>query len=277
MTILRTFTYRGKTLEISELAGEAGPDAVEGSSLAIRAPGAGQITIHSLQAAAARRASSVRVALTGVVEGGPIASVRAELLLYDREQGLAYGPIHTQYLAASQYRPAAGGLIPVWKTPLRVQISLPAGLRLISDGSNGSLAGLAPVQMGAVGPRLALQASGEYASTAGGAARRAKALFSPDRRLHELLVYAGQGWAQTPRAVQPEAGDRFTPSVGVFEIGPDFRPVGERQALGNGLTCGTAALYWYAAPMMPGDYLAGLAVTDLDGGVQRRFTPVNLS
>lgn len=281
MTILRTFSHHGKTLEIAAWTGEPGIDAVaEGpagaASARIRAPGAGPITIHSLQAAAARRASGVRVALAGVVEGGPIASVAAELLLYDREQGLAFGPVHTQYLAASQYQPAAGGLIPVWKTPLAVQVSLPAGLRLISDGQRASLARLSPVKVGALGPRLALQAGGEYTPAAGEAARRGKAIFAPDRRLQDLLLFADQGLAQTPRAAQPAPGDRFTPSLHVFEIGPDLRPRGERQALGNPLTFGASSLHWYAAPMMPGEYLVGLAVTDLDGGVQRGYAPVSL-
>lgn len=281
MTILCTFTFRGRTLEISELPVNTGavsvwPGAGQGSSAGIWAPGAAQVSIHTLQAVARRSASGVRVALSGMVEGGPIAGIAAELLLYHEEQGRAYGPVHTQYLAASAYREAAGKRIPVWETPLAVRASLPAGLRLISDGNNSSLARLAPVQLGAVGPRLETQTSGEYAPTGGEAIRRAKAVFGPDRRLKALLVYAPQGPAQTPRDTQPGPGDRFTPTMRVFEIRPDFRAGPERQAMGNDLSLGTQALHWYAAPMMPGEYLVGLAVTDLDGGVQRAFTPLRL-
>jgi hypothetical protein len=277
MTIIRTFTHRGKTLEIADLPTGGEPDRGGESPAGLRAPGAGQIAIHSLQAAAARRGSGVRVALEGVVEGRLIAGVAAELLLYDPERGLAYGPVHTQNLAASKYRPADAGLIPVWKSPLVVRVSLPAGLRLISDGPNASLARLAPVQPGAVGSRLVLQAAGEYAPLDGGPARRAKAVFGPDRRLKELLVYAGQGLAQAPHETRPEPGDRFRPQLGVFEIGQDHCSGDERQALGTELTFAQTWLHWYAAPMMPGEYLVGLAVTDLDGGVQRAFVPLSLA
>lgn len=280
MTILRTFNYRGKKLEISacpEQAGDPSLGAQRAEAFGLRAPGSGQISIHSLQAAARRGASGVKVILKGIVEGGPIAHVAAELLLYDREQGLAYGPVHTQYLAASQYRPAAGGLIPVWKTPLRVQVELPAGLRLVSDGANASLARLAPQQAGALGSRLVLQTDGEYTPAGEQAPRRAQTVFGSDRRLKDLIVYVRQGAAQMPRAHQPAPGDRFTPHVRVFKMNADFRPESESPAQGNGLSFGSAALHWYAAPMMPGDYLVGLAVIDLDGGVQRAYAPVSLA
>jgi hypothetical protein len=283
MTILGVFNHHGKTLEIAEIPEGFAPGVDQRLSDDVRAPGAGQIAVHSMQAEAARRASGVRVALSGVVEGGPIASVAAELFLWDPEQGRAFGPVHTQYLAASKYRQAASKLIPVWSTPLAVQVSLPVGLRLITDGKSASLARLAPVQAGMVGPRLALQAGGEYTPAGGGTARRARAVFDPGRRLQELLVFVSQGLAQMPRAIQPAPGDRFRPWVGVFQVGEDTRraplenqPAGECEAMGNELTFGPAALRWYAAPMLPGKYLAGLAVTDLDGGVQRAFAPVSL-
>lgn len=274
MTILYTFDYRRHKLEIVALPDDPAA-ALAGD---IQAPGAGMIRIHSLQASAGRRASGARAWLSGVVEGGPIASVAAKLLLYNPAQGQAYGPILTQYLTASEYRQAAGVRIPRWETPLAVQVSLPMGLRLVSDGQNSSLARLAPVEPGAVGPRLALAAGGEYQPAGGGPARRARAIFGPDRRLQELLVYAPLGGgSQAPRAVQPAPGDRFTPYVRVFDLGEELRPAGfGRQAKGNTLTFGAAALRWYAAPARPGEYLVGLAVSDLDGGVQRAFVPATL-
>jgi len=308
MTIIRTYYFRGHRFEIFELPGD-GATAATGLSAGIHAPGAGQITIHSLQAALGRRASGVRLAISGVVEGGPIASVTVELLLYDVAQKQAYGPVHTRNLDASSYREMAGVRLPVWKTPLKVQASLAVGLRLLSDGKHSSLARLTHVQPGATGPHLALQADGEYiagrdynqALQAQAArpdynlallrGRRARAIFGPDRRLKELRVYTQVGAAQTPRAVQPTPGDRFVPYVRVFELGrdgsetvpdqagsqPQIYPEGPgREAAGNALVFGAAGLHWYSAPMMPGEYLAGLAVTDLDGQVQRAFTAASL-
>jgi len=75
-----------------------------------------------------------------------------------------------------------------------------------------------------------------------------------------------------------EPSDQFTPFVQILTQPTDENPAWQvTKGLSTPLTIQGQPLRWAEEPLMPGDYLVGLLIQDLDGGFTRKYAPLTVS
>jgi hypothetical protein len=274
MTLLRTYNHMGKSLELVELESTpAGSSEVIGPL----APGAGVITISDIQLSSPELSPGDRFRLTARIEGSNIAFIFFEFLLYDPALKKAYGPVLRNFIKASRNRVTGGVKYPLWQAPLEIQVKARPRLRLLDDGHAAAFCFLAPASYGAL-PWNALYAlDGSYSFVADGSQLNATAYFGSNHKLEKIIGFSGRGPAYSPRTLIPQAGDQFTPHGCLLT-----RPVAEGEAWGEGLcrssslTFGGGKMRWIETPLIPGQYLAGFVVQDMDGQMHRRYAELSV-
>lgn len=267
MSVLCTYEYHGKTLQLVE---DVQPPAKPRVVLPqLKAPGAGKIELVGLRLSADQIAPGAALTLTAQVTGRQIAYIYSELLLWDEALNQAYGPVAREYVAAPRNKLVRGASRPDWDETTALSLVLSPSLRLVSAGDDLSFGFLLPEGYGSTNYRL----EGRFASADGTRQARVRVVFGANGETQSVLAFkepAMQGSA--PRALSFSPGDCFTPLAQV--ITP---PVGDQVAwqmkkcLATPLTLRETGLRWVSELPLPGVYLVGLVVQDLDGGLTRQY------
>ena len=268
MDVLHTYEHNGLALTVTSLA-EA---PVSARTARTRAPGAGGFAIGEVRAAL----QGADVALSAGISGRNVAYVYAEALLKDPDADRYFGPVARQHVRAPRERETGGlagsGVVrPDWGTPDRRGVDLHVDLTLLSDGRDAAFCFAAPA--GYNDPDRLVD--GMYATAAGTMPFRARVTLGPDGGVRRVVGYKGLTRRALPRPFQPRPGDRFTPFVEVLTPAPPGKGDGwtVSRALTTPLTFGEAGLRAVTQTPLPGDYLAGFLVEDLDGGLTRKYAP----
>lgn len=278
MDVLHTYEHNGLALTVTGLAEVPASARIART----RAPGAGGFAIGEVRAAL----HGADVALGAGITGRNVAYVYAEVLLKDPGADRYFGPVVRQHVRAPQERetgvpPHSAVVRPDWGTQtdldvdpgLDLEFDLHVDLTLLSDGRDAVFCFSAPA--GYADPDRLVD--GMYATAAGTIPFRARVTLGPDGEVRRVVGYKGLTRRALPRPFQPRPGDRFTPFVEVLAPAPPPKGRGEgwtvSRALTTSLTFGEAGLRAVTQTPLPGDYLAGFLVEDLDGGLARKYAP----
>ena len=272
MDILRTYSCQGYTLEIAALEPEMAPTSPPLANLC--APGAGQFELGAVQLSASTLSPGQSTMATMPIENNAkIGYVFFELFLYDVERGQAYGPVMRNYLQAPGYHRVSGVKIPEWKALKVAAYKFLPGLVVLQDGEHGAFGFLSPERYGMPRRDAINQVHGFLTFAETGAKRRATVQFRGGR-LRDVLVQGGAGLVGAMRSYAPLRGDQFTPYVSI--LSQNEHVWRESRGQSNSLNIGERSLRLLESPLIPGTYLAGFAVQDLDGKLHRRFASLTV-
>jgi hypothetical protein len=266
MTELRTFEHKGRMLKLAAYDAPAKSIAKPARKpSARRAPGAGKFEIAQLNLSQ----SGDELTLTTEVSGKNIAYLFAEILLKDGEQ--FYGPVAREYIQANRDKETGGIIRPDWDETISLSITLRPSLTLLTDGLDSAFGFCIPEGYGVSGCRL----DGQYTSAE--AQSRARITFDGDGKIREILAFKEQRMKRfaTPHALTPKPGETFAPFVQVLT--PPEREDGRWETatvLSTALTFGEQPFRLEKEALIPGKYLAGLLIQDLDGGFTRKYAPL---
>jgi hypothetical protein len=278
--VLHTYEHNGLALTVTSLA----EVPVSARTARTRAPGTGGFAIGEVRAAL----HGADVTLSAGLFGRNVAYVYAELLLKDPDADRYFGPVARQHVRAPRERvtgvlPHSMVVRPDWETHidldvdpgLDLKVDLHVDLTLLGDGRDAVFCFALPA--GYADPDRLVD--GMYATAAGTMSFRARVTLGPDGRVRRMVGYKGLTRRALPRPFQPRPGDRFTPFVEVLTPAPpDVRGDGwaVSRAFATPLTFGEAGLRALTQTPLPGDYLAGFLVEDLDGGLTRKYASLTV-
>jgi hypothetical protein len=265
MEPFQTFEHGGMVLRL--FVHEAGAPSLVDSRLPL-SPGAGQFEIGQIDLAEAGGG----FALTAQVRGRHIAYIHTDLLLKDKSANRFYGPVVREHVQADRNKETRGVIRPDWDDPVDVAVRLHPGLRVLTDGVDSAFCFSVPEGYGNSGRRL----DGLYALADGTAPFRARFFFDGAGETKRVLAHRERGRSSLPHAVIPRRGDQFMPFAQVLTPptgGGDWDMV---LALSTPLVFRDRRLRVVTETPIPGDYLAGLVVQDLDGGLTRKYVPLTV-
>ena len=265
MDIIKTFEYRGRVLQLTEYDPGAPTKPVRTA-----APGAGKFEIESVSLPAANVSAGEAIRLSARVTGKNIAYIYTELLLYDKALNQAYGPLVREHVQAERTRTTRGATRPDWDSPLDLSITLHPGLRLLTDGADFTFGFFLPEGYDDPDSRL----DGLYTSADGKTSRRARLSVDSSGAAKSMTAFKEQRGRSMPAALTLRPGDQFAPFVQILtRSGDEWQG---RTCLSTPLTFRGETFHWVEEPLMPGDYLAGLLVEDLDGKLARKYASLTV-
>lgn len=255
MTILKTFEHKGRAFKLTSYDAPTKPAK---KLSARRAPGAGDFEISQLAFA--------DDTLTAQISGKHIAYLFAEILMKD--EGKFYGPILREYIEAAWDDQTGGVLRPNWSDPISLSIPLRPSLTLLTDGVDSAFAFCIPAGYRLSGCHL----DGQFTTAAEGSQSRARIVFDGDGKIKEILAFKQQRMKSIPRPITPKPGDTFAPFVQV--LSEEDGAWKSETALSTPLTFGDQPFRLEKESPLPGEYLIGILVQDLDGGFTRKYVPI---
>lgn len=270
MELFRTFEQHGKILQV---AAYSEPETLTPSAVEVSAPGTGNFEIGPLQLSAASLVAGEALTLTAQLRGEKIAYLYTELFFRDPDLGAYYGPVLREAVQASENALVNGVPHPVWPAEINLRLQLTPQLRLLTDGEASAFAFFSPVASAQPGYQLEglVTRAGEEVS------RRARLTFDEAGELQGALVYTEKGRRSLPRALKFKPGDQFRPFVQILTGPSAENPAWQvARGLSTPLTWQGTAFQWVAEPLMPGEYLLGLVVVDLDGAQTRQTVSLTL-
>ena len=262
MEVLRTFEDHGTVLRLFTDDSGAIKPVRPSSRHASGVPGfdIGQISLS---------VAGDELTLVARVDGRGFAYIFAEMLLKDPGAERYFGPMIREHVRADRNREIGGLLLPDWDDPVDVTAKLHPSLRLLNDGVDSAFCCSVPEGYGDPDLRL----SGIYTPFQGTGPLQASITIDSAGDLRRVVAYKEQRGHSTPRALTPRAGDRFSPFVRVYTHSARSGDWDVATALSAPLTLSDHRLRMVVGEPMPGEYLVGLVVEDLDGGVTRRYAP----
>jgi hypothetical protein len=178
-----------------------------------------------------------------------------------------FGPLTREHIRAGRDRETGDLLRPDWDDPVDVSARFRPNLRLLTDGVDSAFCCSIPEGYGDPDQRLL----GLYTPIHGTGPLRASLTIDRDGDVRRMVAYKDQRGHSMPRALTPGSGDRFDPFVQVHTLSAEGGDWEVATALSTPLTLSDKHLRVVARAPMPGEYLVGLVVKDLDGGLTRRY------
>ena len=264
MDPFRTFEHAGRVLPLYAYEDPSGgSESGSGGAPPVRAPGTGDFTVEELQVSS----TDDGLLLTARVAGKNIAYIYAETHLKDPDAERYYGPIAREYVRPGHDATAGGVTRPVWGNPVEVMVTVCPSLRVLTDGRESAFACAAP--RGYAGPVYELD--GLYWPAGREASLRASLTFDSAGAIKSFVAYKQQGRKLLPGPARLVPGDCFAPFVRVLERGAEAGAWKETVATSTRLTVLEQGLRVVTETALPGDYLVGLALEDLNGRVTRAY------
>jgi len=260
MTTFQTFEHNGKVLQLATYKSPSASKPKKAS--AVRAPGAGKFEIVQINL-------SDDLTLTAQISGKNIAYIFTEILFKDG--GQYYGPVAREYIQADQNKETGGISRPDWDDTINLSIKLRPSLPLLTNGVDSAFAFATPTGYGISGWRL----DGQYTS-ADSQTTRARITFDSDGKIKEILAIKEKGTKSTPHALTPKPGDTFAPFVQVLAEQDGKSPRETETVLSTPLTFGDQPFRLEKESLIPGNYLAGILIQDLDGKFTRKYVPFTI-
>jgi hypothetical protein len=272
MAIFQTFEYNGRQLQLA--THESGASPKPAKALPRRAPGAGKFEIGQIELSADKLAAGEELTLTAQVNGRNIAYIYSEILFQDQSLNQFYGPVAREYIQADRNKVTGGISRPDWDETINLTVRLSPSLRLLTDGVNSAFGFPGPKGYDSAGYWI----DGQYTTAEGAASHRARITFDGAGEITDMVAYSERGRTAAPRALTLQQGDQFAPFVQILTPPTDEKPVWKAETgLSTPLTFHGQPFCWVTEPLMPGNYLVGLLVQDLDGGLTRRYSPLTIS
>jgi hypothetical protein len=270
MDILCKFEHLGRTLEIATVEEEWPMAAVPGL-MGNGLPAPAQVTLEPITLSAEAITPADSVTLSAQVGGQDVAFVYLELLLRDPNAAHYYGPVCREPIAPPRTRAIGGVQVPDWREARVAQITVRPFLRLLTDGREWALGFIRPRTPKSPEAGISYTLEALYRSTWGRKRQRAQVQFDGTGKATGVLVFRELSGGAAPRSVNPRRSDQLTPLLRLYRPAGDTDTVEEKALVQGNALKWRSGLQWQAEPLLPGTYLAGLAVEDLDGQLHRRY------
>lgn len=272
MDIMRTFEHNGRALKVAAYEPEiTAMPSLSGAS--VIAPGTGKFEIGPLNLSAEKIAPGESLTLCAQITGENIAFIYSEILLYDSELGHYYGPVAQEYVLSGKNTEVQGVIYPVWEAEIKLALNLSPSMRILSDGVDSAFAFMRPEGYG----QASYQLEGLYNRAGSDSRRRARLKFGSAGEVSSMLIYKERGGRSAPHALTISSGDQFSPFVQILTCSSSEKPVWQvTRGISTALTWREAGFRWTEETPMPGEYLLGLVIQDLDGARTRQYAPFTL-
>lgn len=266
MTTFRTLHHQGRDFVLRDV--EAPDEGAAGARSRTRAPGGGDVAIEGVTVAPGSIRPRESLRLAAQVRARSIAFIFVESWLLDETGTSAVGPMHRQHLAAAETRETGGVARPVWADAVDVQAEFFPVWTLLRSGDAAVLASAAPERYGSADQEV----RGIYTVAATGQSHDGRLIVDAGGTVQRLLLRPRTGGARAARRAAFAAGDTFVPILRVLSRAADGTWA-EGRCQTDAITYSGQAFRLEAIPPAAGDYLATVAVQDLDGGTHRASAP----
>ncbi len=245
---------------------------------AVRAPGAGQITVGAIKKSGDVARPGEPVTLRAVVDGENIGYIYFFTGFYDQAANSIF-VADQDYLDSGETRTVNGVYYPEWgEGAFTVEFPWEPLMFAIDDGANRVTVALQPESYGADYTDAVYSVDGLYTYAADGEQRRAR-LYFRDGALQQVMGFTsetGDAAAGAPREIIPAVGDAFTPDETWLDLDANGRVVDRYTEPAATLTFGAKPMRWVEQDAAVGDYVVGFIVEDLDGNKQEVYTQVRV-
>jgi len=267
-----TFHYNDRPFEEGDV--EA---VLPSSGMAMRVPGAGEISISQITASSDSLSIGDTVRLSADISGQNLGFISLFIGFYDRSSNSIF-IADTDYLESQDTREVGGVFYPVWpeSESFTINFNWDVSLFSISDGTTTALALFTPLTYGASASNAIYTLNGIYTFADSGDQRFAKLIFM-DSRLIQVYAYQGQDDTGAPAEITPSEGDTFTILQSWMDLDESGNVAGVADVAGDTLVFSReGTLTWSAEYAPEGDYLVGFMVADLDGNTKQSFTNLTI-
>jgi hypothetical protein len=266
------FHYTGREFE---------PDSTQlavPAAAAVRAPGAGQITVGAIEKSSEVARPGESVTLRAEVDGENIGYIYIFTGFYDQAANSIF-VADQDYLDSGETREMNGVYYPEWgEGSFVVEFPWEPLMFAIDDGANRVMVALQPESYGATFEDAVYSVDGLYTYAADNEQRRAR-LYFRDGALQQVMGFTndtGDASTGAPREIIPAIGDIFTPDEMWLDLSSDGQVVGRSTEPGGTLTFSAEPMRWLDLDAAAGDYVVGFIVEDLDGNKQEVYTQVQV-
>ena len=272
MDIFRTINLSGTTLSIESNQLEfkdLNSDLISKTT----PPGMGEFEIGPLTLSNDNISIGEGFSLLTTVTGENIGFIFFEIYLKDNELGYYYGPTTQQYIPCDNDQEIQDVRFPKWSKVTNIEFSINPVLRILTDGTNSAFAFMRPNGYGQIGFYLV----GLLTRFGDDHANQARLNFDGDGQVVSVMIFKKHGERSVPHETALNRGDQFCPFVDVILIDSDESgtlKLGEGKS--NSLIYNGVPFHWEERNLIPGDYLIGLGVQDVDGQKTRKFVGFTL-
>lgn len=264
------FHYTGRSFDAAP-----GPLAVPDTAAAVRAPGAGAITLSPIERSGDVAAPSQPVLLSTNVSGDNVGYITFFTGFYDQESNSIF-VADQDYLDSAVTREVDGVFYPDWgEGDFTLEFEWEPLMFAISDGQNDATAGLMPETYGR-SPEEAIYSVGGIYTYTDGEQRDARMTFQ-NGVMMQVFGFTGEGNTGSPREILPQPGDTFTLQQQWLDLDAQGQVAGAATQLGETLTFGDERFIWKELDAAVGPYILGFSAEDLDGNAAATvFTQVTV-
>ena len=264
-----TYHYTGRAFDA--MPGQlAAPDVA-----AVRAPGAGQITLSPIEKSSDVAAPGQPVLLSSNVRGDNIGYITFFTGFYDQEANSIF-VADQDYLDSYETLEVDGVYYPDWgEGDFTLEFEWEPLMFAISDGQNDVIAGLTPETYGRSPEEAIYSVTGIYTYT-DDEQRSARMTFQ-NGVMMQVFGFTGENGTGSPREILPQPGDTFTIQQQWLDLDSQGQVSGTATQLGETLVFGDQRFIWKELDAAVGQYILGFSASDLDGNAAATvFTQVQV-
>ena len=263
------FHYTGNDFDLSTTRA-----AIPASGVAVRGPGAGQISISDITTSASAVSVGSSVNLSATISGNNVGYVYLFTGYYDANANSVY-VADLDYLESPTTQSLNGVYYPVWSESgeFIMDFDWEPLMYGISDGTNLITVGLNPESYGATYQDAVYSVDGTYGFADGSAAVPAR-LYFRDGLLRQVYGFNGSDTTGAPSEIYPQTGDTFTVTEHWMDLDSQGNVTGTVTEEGGTLTFGSDMFTWELMNAAAGQYMVGFIVEDLDGNKVQAFTQI---
>jgi hypothetical protein len=240
-----------------------------------RAPGQGDITLSNIRASTGSVTTDQSVDLSVDISGTNIGYIYLFVGYYDANAN-SLNVTDTDYLESPDTREIGGVYYPVWdENGFTLNFTWEPIVFGISDGTQNAVALFKPDSYGADAASASYTVEGLYTFVQTGESQYAQLRFQ-DGKLVAVYGFNGQDDTGAPREITPTQGDTFTIYETWMDVDANGQVTGAVKEQSYTLTFGDQPFRLEKESLMPGEYLVGILVQDLDGGFTRKYVPLTI-
>lgn len=248
---------------------------VPSQQTAVSAPGAGGITVSTLNLSDPSVAPGQTVALSADISGDNVGYVYLFVGFVDQASNSIF-LADQDYLDSNEIREVGGIYYPDWgEGDFTVAFEWEPIVFAIDDGQNSVVARFTPQTYGAAVEDAVYTVDGTYTYADGGESRYAR-LYFQNGILRQVFGFTGTNGNGAPHEIQPQTGDQFTVLEQWMDVDANGRFSQTTTQDGGTLTFGNDTFYWIDLDAAAGEYIVGFIVEDLDGNKTETFKPITV-
>lgn len=252
-----TFHYTGRDFD-------AMPDQAATPALgAVRAPGAGVISLSPIKTSDDVAAPGRPVLLSSDVSGENIGHITFFTGFYDQENNAIF-VADQDFLDSAETHEVDGVFYPDWgEGDFTLEFEWEPLMFALSDGQSDVIAGLMPETYGRSPEEAIYSVNGLY-TFVDGEQRSARMTFQ-NGVMMQVFGFTGENGTAAPREILPQPGDTFTVQQQWLDLDAQGNVAGSATQMGDTLTFGDERFTWKELDAAVGEYILGFSAQDLDG------------